>query len=283
MKTYGDFLKRISGQTVKTAPLPIAQGLVEFAFNLPNWSRHARGRLSTKAIKVRHALLHAHDPHRLLDDELPAAMGKAHRGGADAVCEALVELHDAYDEMIMQLQDKLLGSLKHRGDGFEPLQRRAKGIEGEGGNDLKLRNFISRLATFEGQIDEVAELCGLVAGLPVSQWRDLEPGRAAVQLGDFAYRFRRIELFGDQRDPTQTAVMVMAGVGEAEKSVVRRAQISLDAQRELRPLVKEITTLLDKAGLEQDLLLAVLADVAQQRLEDDGETDITAPLADEGK
>ena len=76
--------------------------------------------------------------------------------------------------------------------------------------------------------------------------------------------------------------MVMAGVGEAEKSVVRRAQISLEAQRKLQPVVQQVTALLDAAALDQDHLLAVLAEVAQQRLEDDGEADVTVPLTDEG-
>jgi len=282
LKAYAAQLEALTGSKTAPEPLPIAQALVEFAFGLPNWSQHARGRLSPQAVKVRQALLHAHDPHRLLDNELPAAVDRAANKATDFVCAALVELDGAYGEMLRSLSERLLSSLKHRGDDLSPLRQRAQAIAGEGGNDLKLRNFISRLAEFDGSVESIADICGLVAGLPVSQWRDLEPGRASVQIADFAYRFRRIELFGDQRDPTQTAVMVMAGVGEAEKSVVRRAQISLEAQRKLQPVVQQVTALLDAAALDQDHLLAVLAEVAQQRLEDDGEADVTVPLTDEG-
>jgi len=283
LEAYAAFINEQSGEWVAAEPLPIAQGLVEFVFKLPSWSRHARGRLSPEAVKVRQALLHADDPHRLLDTDLPASVGQTSASAANAVCDALAELESAFDDMVLSLREKLVRSLKHRGDDYNPLRQRARAIEGEGGSDLKLRSFISRLTTFDGSINEVAEICGLVTGQPVSQWRDLEPGRASVQLADYAYRFRRIELFGDQRDPTQTAVMVMAGVGEAERSVVRRAQISLDAQRDLEPVVRAITTVLDEAALDQDLLLAVLAEVAQRRLEDDGEADVAAPLTVEGK
>ena len=103
-----------------------------------------------------------------------------------------------------------------------------------------------------------------------------------MQLSEYAYRFRRVELFGDNgQQPTQTAVMVMAGVGSTERSVVRRAQIATEAQKRLEPLLDEIGKTLDTAQLEPDMVLAVIAELAQRHIQDDGERDVTAPLSEE--
>ena len=77
--------------------------------------------------------------------------------------------------------------------------------------------------------------------------------------------------------------MMMAGVGDSERSVVRRAQVSVADQKALRPLVKDLKDQLRSEGLPQDHLLAVLADVAHELLEDDGEEDVTVTILPEDK
>ena len=283
LSRYADALDALSVGRPAIESLPVAQAMVEFAFRLPSWSRHARGAMSDNAVRVRHALLHADDPHDLFAHALPNAVGC--KGNDDQVPErveaALRELSLAYPAMLDDLQHKLLVALKHRGEELEPLRARASAVNGGAGDDLKLASFVTRLGRFEGTIAEMEAMCGLVTGQPVSTWRDLEPGRAAVQLADFAYRFRRIELFGDAGDvPTQTAVMMMAGVGDAERSVVRRAQVSIADRNALQPLVEQITARLKEEELDQDRLLAVLADVAHGMLEDDGEADLTLPVVE---
>ena len=69
-----------------------------------------------------------------------------------------------------------------------------------------------------------------------------------------------------------------AGVGSTERSVVRRAQIATEAQKSLEPLLKEIGQKLDQARLEPDMLLALIAELAQRHIEDDGESDVSIPL-----
>jgi hypothetical protein len=283
LSTYAKIIESLTSTSPTPEPLPVAQALVAFAFRLPGWARHARGALSDAAVRVRHALLHADDPHDLFAVALPTAVGEDDSSdiAVTQVGEALQELASAYSEMLSDLQAKMLAALKHRGRDFEPLQARAAAIGAGAGDDLKLAGFVARLARFEGGINEMEAICGLVTGQPVSTWRDLEPGRAAVQLADYAYRFRRIELFGDAGEaPTQTAVMMMAGVGDAERSVVRRAQISVTDKEALRPLVEEIEGRLKSENLDQDRLLAVLADVAHDLLEDDGEADVSLPLVE---
>ena len=264
-------------------PLEIAQALVQFAYSLPNWSRKAQATLSKQAIDVRRLLLDADDPYQLLFVDIPEALEASGEGTAPALRTVLSELDHAYPDMIEDLKTRMLEGLKHRDAGnLSELVERAKRIAGHGGDDLKLRGFITRLAEFDGSTESMAEICGLVMGKPVTTWHDLEPSRAAMQLSEYAYRFRRVELFGDSdQQPTQTAVMVMAGVGSTERSVVRRAQIATEAQKRLGPLLDEIGKTLDAAQLEPDMVLAVIAELAQRHIEDDGERDVTVPISAE--
>jgi hypothetical protein len=264
-------------------PLDIAQALVQFAYSLPNWSRKAQATLSKQAIDVRRLLLDADDPYQLLFVDIPEALEASGEGTAPALRTVLSELDHAYPDMIEDLKTRMLEGLKHRDAGnLSELVERAKRIAGHGGDDLKLRGFITRLAKFDGSTQNMADICGLVMGNPVTTWHDLEPSRAAMQLSEYAYRFRRVELFGDSdQQPTQTAVMVMAGVGSTERSVVRRAQIATEAQKRLEPLLDEIGKTLDAARLEPDMVLAVIAELAQRHIEDDGERDVTVPISAE--
>ncbi len=264
-------------------PLEIAQALVQFAYSLPNWSRKAQATLSKQAIDVRRLLLDADDPYQLLFVDIPEALEASGEGTAPALRTVLSELDHAYPDMIEDLKTRMLEGLKHRDAGnLSELVERAKRIAGHGGDDLKLRGFITRLAEFDGSTESMAEICGLVMGKPVTTWHDLEPSRAGMQLSEYAYRFRRVELFGDSdQQPTQTAVMVMAGVGATERSVVRRAQIATEAQKRLGPLLDEIGKTLDAAQLEPDMVLAVIAELAQRYIEDDGERDVTVPISAE--
>ena len=264
-------------------PLEIAQALVQFAYKLPNWSRKAQASLSKEAIEVRRLLLDADDPYQLLFVDLPEAVNASGGAAPKALEGALRELSLAYPTMIDELKVRMLDSLKHRGTAdVGELMQRARRIAGHGGDDLKLRGFITRLADFDGSTETMADICGLVMGKPLNAWHDLEPSRAAMQLAEYAYRFRRVELFGENhQQPTQTAVMVMAGVGSTERSVVRRAQIATESQICLEPLLREIGRKLDEAQLEPDMLLALIAELAQRHLEDDGEHDVSVPLAAE--
>ena len=277
----------VAGEFVEEAPseepLEIAQALVQFAYSLPNWSRKAQATLSKQAIDVRRLLLDADDPYQLLFVDIPEALEASGEGTAPALRTVLSELDHAYPDMIEDLKTRMLEGLKHRDAGnLSELVERAKRIAGHGGDDLKLRGFITRLAEFDGSTESMAEICGLVMGKPVTTWHDLEPSRAAMQLSEYAYRFRRVELFGDSdQQPTQTAVMVMAGVGSTERSVVRRAQIATEAQKRLGPLLDEIGKTLDTARLEPDMVLAVIAELAQRHIEDDGERDVTVPISAE--
>ena len=63
--------------------------------------------------------------------------------------------------------------------------------------------------------------------------------------------------------------------------MVRRAQIATEAQKRLEPLLNEISKEIDAAQLEPDMVLAVIAELAQRHIKDDGEHDVSVPLSAE--
>ena len=285
MKAYATIAASFVEDAPGEEPLEVAQALVQFAYSLPNWSRKAQASLSKEAIDVRRLLLDADDPYQLLFVDIPQVVAAEINEVPLALKSVLEELDQAYPSMISDLKLGMLKSLKHRDESdVSELALRAQRITGHGGDDLKLRGFIGRLSEFDGSIEAMADICGLVMGKPVTVWHDLEPSRAAMQLSEFAYRFRRVELFGEKdKEPTQTAVMVMAGVGSTERSVVRRAQIATEAQQLLEPLLADVGKALKEAKLDPDMVLAFIAELAQRHIEDDGEQDVSVALRAEGE
>ena len=57
--------------------------------------------------------------------------------------------------------------------------------------------------------------------------------------------------------------------------------LATEAQKRLEPLLDEIGKTLDTAQLEPDMVLAVIAELAQRHIQDDGERDVTATLSKE--
>lgn len=103
---------------------------------------------------MRRLLLDADDPYQLLFVDIPEALEASGEGTAPALRTVLSELDHAYPDMIEDLKTRMLEGLKHRDAGnLSELVERARRIAGHGGDDLKLRGFITRLAEFDGSTE----------------------------------------------------------------------------------------------------------------------------------
>jgi hypothetical protein len=284
LKTISKELEGLVNWKPEPEPLPVAQAMVEFVFKLPNWTRKAHASIPELNRTVRRILLDADDPHHLFEVDLPQVLDASGKILGEKLCDCLIALDQAFPSMLEDLRRVLIKSLKIRDNDFVALRSRAEAVQGRAGDDLKLSGFITRLLKFDGSDEQLADICGLVTSSPVSTWHDLEPSRAALQLSEYAYRFRRLELFGNAKDtPTQTALMVMVGIGDNEQSVVRRAQIAISDVDALKPVIDDLSEQLNKANLDQDQLLAVITQLTQKHLESDDENDVAAPiLSNEG-
>ena len=263
----------ITDRTPVVEPLAVARALVEFVFRLPGWTRRTSS-LSKTAQGVRSVLLNATDPHRALFVDLPhvVATSKDEPVGA-SITVALGELADAYHAMLDDLRSRMLNALGHRGRDFDDVRRRARAVSGVSG-DLRLKAFVARMAEFDGCQEDMESIAGLVVHKPARDWSDMDPSQAALELAELALRFRQAEMLArvQGREPTQHAVAVVFGTGEAGRTVMKSFNVPDSERVEVGELAEKVISMLKGYGLEGELLLATLAE-AGLRAADEDETD----------
>ena len=263
----------ITGITPVTEPLAVGRALVEFAFRLPAWTRRTSS-LSKAAKGVRRILLNASDPHRTLFSDLPdVATGSGADPAGAAISEAISELANAYKNMLDDLRDRMLNALGHRGSDLDELRHRARILSGVSG-DLRLEAFVTRVAQFDNRREDMESIAGLVVHKPARDWSDMEPNQAALELGELALRFRQAEMLVrvQGREPTQHAMAVVFGTGEAERTFNRSFSLPDSERVEVGELAEKVICMLKESGLEGDLLLAALAEAGLRAVDVD-ETD----------
>ena len=273
MKELVQAVGGISGKKVEVEPLAVARALVEFAFRLPSWTRRTSS-LSKTAQGVRRVLLNASDPHRALFVDLPNAVEIARGDSAGAaIAAALEELAGAYRAMLDDLRDRMLKALGHEESSLGELRRRASAVLGLSG-DLRLEAFVTRIAEFDGHQEDMEAISGLVLHKPARDWSDMDPSQAALELAELALRFRRAEILArvQGREPTQHAVAVVFGTGEAGRTVMKSLNMPETQRVVVEELAEKVLDMLKGSGLDGDLLLAALAE-AGLRAMDEGEAE----------
>jgi hypothetical protein len=273
MKDLAQAVGGITGKKPAVEPLAVARALVEFAFRLPSWTRRTSS-LSKAAQGVRRILLNASDPHRALFVDLPHVVETLRdKPVGAAIAAALGELAVAYPALLGDLRDRMLNALGHRRSGFEELRRRARTVLGLSG-DLQLEAFVTRITEFDGRQEDLEAIAGLVVHKPARDWSDTEPSQAALELAELALRFRQIEMLVrvQGREPTQHAIAVVFGTGEAGRTVMKRFNVPETERVEVGELAEKVIAMLKGSGLDGELLLAALAE-AGLRAADEGETE----------
>jgi len=260
----------ITGTTPVSEPLAVARALVEFVFRLPAWTRRTTS-LTKPTKDVRRVLLNASDPHRTLFVDLPnVATASAGSPPATAVREALGELANAYQRMLEGLRDRMLNALGHGDGDLNELRRRAHVVLGVSG-DLRVEAFVARISEFCGRQEDMESIAGLVVHKPARDWSDTEPTQAALELADLALRFRQTEMLArvQGREPTQHAMAVVFGTGEAERSFIKSFKVPEAERVEIGELAEKVISMLKESGLDADQLLAALAEAGLRAAQTD--------------
>lgn len=273
MKELARAVGEISGANVEVEPLAVARALVGFAFRLPGWTRRTSS-VSKAARGVRRILLNASDPHRALFIDLPNAIETSKDVSVGvAIAMALGELAGAYSMMLNDLRDRMLKALGHGGGGFEQLRRRAHAVLGLSG-DLRLEAFAARITKFDGRQEDMEAIAGLAVHKPARDWSDMEPTRSALELAELALRFRQAEMLArvQGREPTQHAVAVVFGTGEAGRTVMKSFNLAETERVEIGESAEKVIAMLKSLGLEGELMLAALAE-AGLRAADNGDVE----------
>jgi len=262
--------------TIRNATiLSVVGPLVQFANSLVGYSRTTR-LISHEAQRVRHVLLQASDPIRLLFKELPEAVGlhqfneemtDLEESSADLLQKrlkaALVELTQSYQLLIERVKNVLQSIMEMHAD-FGELRKNLilrSQVLTEKCSDKELRPFVQALSNSNlNEQDWVISLATIATQKPVDSWRDNDLEVFQVKAYDLFQRFFALEaivgnpeaLSGLGENKEARFISVTWPNGKTTKEIV-----SADRQRlqELQEKFKSITNGLSNTDLQGLLIL----------------------------
>ncbi len=262
--------------TIRNATiLSVVGPLVQFANNLVGYSRTTRS-ISHEAQRVRHVLLQASDPIRLLFKDLPEAVGlhqfneemtDLEESSADLLQKklkaALVELAQSYQLLIERVK-KALQSITEMYADFGELKRNLilrSQVLTKKCSDKELRPFVHALSNSDlNDQDWAISLATIATQKPVDAWRDNDVEVFQVKAYDLFQRFFALEaivgnpeaLSGLGGNKEARFISVTWPNGKTSKEIV-----SSDKQRlqELQKKFKSITNGLSNTDLQGLLIL----------------------------
>ena len=255
-------LSKLLGRTVAEVPLDLARALVSLVVDLPEWTKRT-AQLSPKSKQVRQALLRATDPHRVLFMDLPAMLAEDSGPSiVESIATCIAELNGAFPKMLRAVESKVFQVLNHKGS-FEDLRHRGTTVAGISG-DFRLDAFAVRLSSYEGTLGDVESLVSLAVNKPSRDWTDRDIELAFVQLGTWAFEFRKVETMAPLRDrpATRHAFAVVFGPGDGGAATARSFDIASSDIHTVKRLAEEFRS--RSNGVELDVFLAALAEAGAQ-------------------
>jgi hypothetical protein len=255
-----EILKDVGAGANARDPLEAARGLVALVIELPAWSQRTLS-ISDNARAVRDTLLKASDPHKVLFIDLPATLENvANTDYIDALRGPIKELAGAYDALLKRIESVMLEALDAPADSLDRLQARAEAVAGVTGN-LRQDAFATRLTKHDGSKQSIEGILSLAANKPPRDWNDRDIDLALLEITRAALHFRQAEAFVSVRGrtPTSEAFAVVIGAGSQTKTVSRAFSISDRHREAVETMADELSIKLKSAGLNTDVLLAILA------------------------
>ena len=251
---------------IDPAPLDVAKALVRRIRDLPSWTTRTTG-LSKPATALRTAVLAADDPNQLLFEDLPRALSEgSERVGislARAVVKAIAELDGAYPAMLQSMATTLMAELRFKGaesGDYGPLNRRADNVRGLTGN-FRLDALATRLASYEGRLEEIEGLAGLAANRPCRDWVDRDVDAARIELAALAQQFLRAEGFGHLKGRGDGRVTLVVYMSDPAYPEPVASEVELDAgeRKAAEELSTKLAAVISKAGAADHIALGALA------------------------
>lgn len=276
--------------TETSEPLEIARRLVSTVINLPPWVLRTR-HLSKNAIRLRELVKNASDPNKVLFDDLPHLFkeyeSNLSKGDVQPIISeldsSLVEMVEAYPVLLDALRQELLDELQVSSSamlGLEELNLRAKNVMHVSG-DFKLDAFAARLSNYTDSQEDIEGIASLAADKPTRDWIDLDVSRAKLRIAELSQQFNHIEAYGrvHNREDYRQAVAFMVGVNGKPKTYVHEFTVKQTQQGDVLKIEEVIRTALNgQAKAKPELLLAALANIGAELLEDKSEKDQSQEL-----
>jgi len=255
--------------------IDVARGLISIFDRIQPWTKRTM-RLSANAIRIRNLFKHAHDPNKLLFNDIPSLMNKKTKktikhGEMDLVIgnvrEGLTELTEAYPTMLNRLKMIMLEELQVPNESpqaMADLHARAENIK-ELGGDFRLEAFVMRIASFSGKEEDMEGIASLAANKPARGWIDLDLDGAAVEIAEFSQKFNRAEAFArvKGRADKRHSVAVVVGLDGRPEPFIEEFYVSEQETSEVKELAAKMQKLLGThSASNSNVILAALAEIS---------------------
>ena len=244
-------------------PLEVARTLVAAYDGLPKWTERT-ALISENAKRVRRILKDAHDPNKVIFNEL-ASIAERNEDAPARLRSGMLELRASYPKMLKRLRDTMLSELGAAADSdraFSALQARADNIRGISG-DHRMESFTMRIAEFDGSDAATEALASLSINKPPREWSDADVDRAAIELAHLSREFIDLETLAhiSGRADGQRSIAIAVGLNGAP--VYERFKVPEQRRAEIDALVKDLEERLQsRSGLDKGVALAALAEMS---------------------
>jgi hypothetical protein len=259
--------------------LSIVRPIITLVHDLPAYSRQTK-RITPAAVAVREAVLQAREPHVLLFETLPLAVGmqpirlgsdeSLARQFFDALNDALQELRSAYDVLLSGIREELLSVM-----GVPPDLEVARQIIAQRLLPLRARISDQRLQVFAQRLGDTSlqgdawleSVASCLTGKPPRSWSDEDLLRFGTELAGVVDLLTRIEGIvraasempdTDMRDATMLLLDVTRDSGEGYRRV---AYVLAEEQEQLQTTVRTLAGALRSLGVSDRIAAAAIADL----------------------
>ena len=255
-------------------PINVARGLVSIYENLPQWTLRTNS-LSSEATKVRNLFKRAFDPNKFLFEDLinleAIKSNKEIKSAVRILQDNISELVNAYPDMLNRMRCKLLKSL-HVNEftkDFSHLRERAKNISQSSG-ELRLEAFITRLANYQDTDEDIEGLASLAVNKLPKSWVDADFEKANLEIAGLTRNFLVVEAFAEKKkiNPKWSAKAIVFGDNSDISPIIYYFDVSDSEQEKVTDLVNQLTSVLNKDEMNNNIVLAALAKVSAEYAKD---------------
>ena len=255
-------------------PIEVARALVAAYDSLPKWTERTR-LIPDNAMRVRRILKDAHDPNRVIFDDI-VNLAERKDDAPALIKSGMQELRAAYPAMLGRLRRVTLSELGAPTDSnreIAGLRARAENIRGTSG-DHRLESFIMRITRFDASDAAIEALASLSLNKPPREWSDADVDRAGIELARLSREFLDIETFShvNGRDDGRHSLAIAVGLNGAPAH--ERIEVAQRHQPEVDALVKSLEeTLQSRNEPDRTVVLAALARLADQYIQPENDAE----------
>lgn len=253
--------------TPNSSPLEVSRELVSFVLDKINpWTLRTKN-LSKDTLKLREVLKNAHDPNKLIFDDIPKIfdLSQAENKSKFGLKDALSELQNAYPNLIKKIGTLIIKELQVNpllDKNYKKLNDRASNVRGRSG-DFRIDALATRLANFSCTVEDIEGIAGLAANKPTHEWIDLDVDRACIEITVLCEGFRKAELYTKikGKEPKRHAIGLISSLSGTKET----RDLSFDILEDNKPIVNDIKLKISSAiphGSNPEVILAAITELS---------------------